>query len=330
MKHDNLQRLDDARRGTHDARLVQLVAGLMESPPRIASTWFYDGRGSALFERICELPEYYLTRTELGIMRGHVAEMADALGPRVTLVEPGSGASSKTRLLLEALAVPVAYVPIDISREPLLAGARRLRVAIPGLRVQPLRADFTAPFDVPPAALRDARRTVVYFPGSTLGNFAHEDAVALLARFADIAGPGGALLVGLDSVKPRAILERAYDDAAGVTAAFNLNALHHLNRELGTNFDPAAFEHRAPWIPLHERIEMHLVARRDLALEIGPADFRLRRGDYLLTEYSHKYTVVSAARLAAAAGLVIRRRWSDAREWFHVLLLERDPVRRDA
>ncbi|HET7203376.1 MAG TPA: L-histidine N(alpha)-methyltransferase [Steroidobacteraceae bacterium] len=322
MEQQKAVRFDDRELDAERARLEQVIAGLSESPPRISPVWFYDQRGSALFQKICELPEYYPTRTELGIMRAHAADMAAALGPNVAIVEPGSGASLKTRLLLDALDAPAAYVPVDISRESLLAAARRLRRDYPPLRVWPVCADFTAAFDLPSAVLRDARRTVVYFPGSTLGNFDFDEAISLLARLAAIAGPDGALLLGLDSVKPASILERAYDDAAGVTAEFNLNALRHLNREVGATFDLSAFEHRAPWVAEHARIEMHLVARRDVSFDVGPASFQLGRGDYLLTEYSHKYTPESAARMTAAAGLAVRRTWSDPREWFRVLLLE--------
>ncbi len=317
-----VERFDELEQVADRARLAQVVAGLRQSPPRISPIWFYDERGSALFQRICELPEYYPTRTELGIMRVHAADMAAEIGPGVAVVEPGSGASLKTRLLLDALEAPAAYVPVDISRESLLAAARHLRRDYPQLRVQPVCADFTAPFDLPAAILRDARRRVVYFPGSTLGNFAADEAVALLARLAAIAGRGGAMLLGLDAVKPASILERAYDDAAGVTAEFNLNALRHINRELGATFDVTAFQHRALWVAEHSRIEMHLVARRAVSFDVGSETFRLARGEYLLTEYSHKYTPDAAARLAAAAGLAVRRTWTDARAWFSVLLLE--------
>ena len=324
MKQHSVVPVDYRDTEAERSRLEQVIAGLGESPRRISPIWFYDQRGSALFERICALPEYYPTRTELGIMRAHASEMAAELGGNVALIEPGSGASLKTRLLLDALDAPAAYVPVDISREYLLAAARRLRRDYPQLRVQPVCADFTAPLNLPSAALSDARRNVVYFPGSTLGNFACDEAVALLARLATVAGPDGAILLGLDSVKPASILERAYNDAAGVTSAFNLNALRHLNRELGASFDLSCFEHRAPWVVGHDRIEMHLVARRDLSFKVGAAAFELARGDYLLTEYSHKYTPQSAARIAAAAGLAVRRTWSDPRDWFSVLLLEPD------
>lgn len=324
MKQHSVILVDDRDPESERARLEQVIADLGQSPPRISPVWFYDQRGSELFERICGLPEYYLTRTELGIMRAHASEMAAELGSNVALIEPGSGASLKTRLLLDVLDAPAAYVPVDISREHLLAAARRLGRDYPRLRVRPVCADFTAPLNLPSAALCSARRNVVYFPGSTLGNFAYDEAIGLLAQLATTAGPDGAVLLGLDSVKPASILKRAYDDAAGVTAAFNLNALRHLNRELGAGFDLSGFEHRAPWVVAHERIEMHLVARRDLSFRVGGSDFQLARGDYLLTEYSHKYTPQSAARIAAAAGLAVRRTWVDPRDWFSVLLLEPD------
>jgi len=304
------------------ARVEEVLTGLREDPPRISPIWFYDRRGSMLFERICELPEYYPTRTELGIMRRHAADMAETLGPRVALVEPGSGASLKTRLLLDALDRPAAYVPVDISGEHLMDAARALRKDYASLKVEPVCADFTRPFTLPAVPLRTARRRIVYFPGSTIGNFPRDEAIGLLARLRQIAGEDGALLLGVDRVKPQAILERAYDDAAGVTAEFNLNALRHLNRELGTDFEPAAFEHRAPWVAEHGRIEMHLVATRDTTFSLDGEDFRLARGDYLLTEYSHKYTLEDATAKAAAAGLALRHAWSDPEEWFSVLLLE--------
>jgi L-histidine N-alpha-methyltransferase len=315
------RRVDDGRRIRPDARIDQLVAGLRRSPPSISPSWFYDQRGSALFERICEQPEYYLTRVELSIMDSHVREMAAALGPRVALIEPGSGSGLKTRRLLGALDSPAAYVPVDISREHLFESAARLRAGHPGLDVHPVCADFTASFDVPTAAVEAARRKVVYFPGSTLGNFAADEAVELLRRFARIAGPGGAVLLGLDAVKPVEVLERAYDDAAGVTAAFNLNALEHINRATGATIDPSAFRHFAPWVAARERIEMRLVARRDVGFDVDAARVRLRRGEYLLTEYSHKYTPRSATRLAAEAGLVVQQAWFDPQRWFGVWLL---------
>jgi len=305
-----------------NVRMERVLAGLRESPKRIEPIWFYDPRGSALFERICTAPEYYLTRTEIGITRADAPEMAAALGPRVVLIEPGSGASLKTRLLLEALRAPRAYVPVDISREQLLATTRRLRDDFPSLQVQPVCADFTEAFKLPNVALNGEARRVVYFPGSTLGNFARPAAIDLLRRMRAIAGTGGAVLLGVDRVKDEAVLERAYNDSAGLTAAFNLNALHHLNRELGADFDPTAFAHRAPWVPDQSRIEMHLVANRELFFSVGGERFEMARGEHLLTEYSHKYTLADVADLAHSAGLAVRSTWSDPQDWFSVLLLE--------
>ena len=307
---------------TRRARVEEVLAGLRDDPPRISPIWFYDRRGSGLFEQICELPEYYPTRTELGIMRANVADMAERLGARIALIEPGSGASLKTRLLLDALDRPAAYVPVDISGQHLMDAARALRRDYPSIKVEPVCADFTRPFSLPAAPLRAARRRIVYFPGSTIGNFPRHEAIQLLARLRALAGEDGALLLGVDRVKAQEVLERAYDDAAGVTAEFNLNALRHLNRELGTDFDLTAFEHRAPWDARHSRIEMHLVARRDTRFSLDGEAFSLARGDYLLTEYSHKYTLEDAAAQAAAAGLALRHAWTDACEWFSVLLLE--------
>jgi dimethylhistidine N-methyltransferase len=302
-------------------RLAGLRAGLQERPMRLSPVWFYDERGSALFERICELPEYYPTRTELAIMQQHAGAIAAMLGPRVALIEPGSGASRKTRLLIEALEQPAAYVPVDISREHLLASARRLKRTYPRLDIHPLCADFTGAFRVPAPALRQARRRVVYFPGSTIGNFPRREAVGLLARLRSIAGEDGAVVLGIDRVKPAAVLERAYNDAAGVTADFNLNVLRHLNREAGTDFDLRGFAHRAPWVAAERRIEMHLVALRDQAFRLDGESFGLSRGEYLLTEYSHKYSLEDAEAMAAEAGLALRQAWSDPAGWFSVLLL---------
>lgn len=303
-------------------RLDRVLAGLRAEPKEIEPIWFYDARGSELFERICKTPEYYVTRTELGILRAHAPQMAAALGPNVALIEPGSGASLKTRLLLEALESTRCYVPVDISREHLLAAARRLRGDYPSLTVHPVCADFTQAFTIPEVALRAASRRVVYFPGSSIGNFSRDTAIELLGRWRKVVERDGAILLGVDRVKSTSILERAYDDAAGITAEFNRNALLHLNRELGATFDPTAFEHRAPWMPVHRRIEMHLVASRTLTFTVGGESIAMSKGEYLLTECSHKYTLADAADIARNAGLAIRDTWSDPQDWFSVLLLE--------
>lgn len=303
-----------------DADVAELAAALGESPPRIPSKYFYDAAGSALFERICEQPEYYPTRTELAIMRAHVHEMAAVLGPDVVLVEYGSGASLKTRLLLAALEAPRAYVPVDVSASALESAAERLTTEFPALSIEPVCADFTRPFALPAAVAPGARRAV-YFPGSTIGNFVAAEARDLLAGMRELAGDGGTALVGADLRKNSTVLRAAYDDAAGVTAAFNLNLLVHVNREFELGLDPHAFRHRARWNAAAGRVEMHLVATRRQHASLAGRQYVIEPGKYLLTEYSHKYRREEFTRLAASAGWHARRTWTDDREWFSVHLL---------
>jgi dimethylhistidine N-methyltransferase len=299
----------------------EVLAGLSRPRKELPCKYFYDARGSALFERICEQPEYYLTRTELAITRRHAADLAAALGPRCLLVEFGSGSSVKTPLLLERLPDPAGYVPVDISREHLLASAAALAARFPGLEVLPVWADFTTPFTLP-APRHPAARRAVYFPGSTIGNFGPDEAVRLLAGIAALGGPGGGLVIGVDLRKPAAAVEPAYNDAAGVTAAFNLNLLARINRELGADFDLDAFEHRAFFDEDHSRIEMHLVSRRPQAVHLGRATVRFAPGEGIRTEYSYKYSREAFARLAHAAGLAVRRVWTDDTGLFSVQYLE--------
>jgi dimethylhistidine N-methyltransferase len=314
--------IDTSRdKSTEKTRRAAVLAGLRKNPPRLSPIWFYDRHGSELFERICELPEYYLTRTELAIMHRHAAGIADALGPGVALIEPGSGASRKTRLLLDNLAELTAYVPVDVSREHLIDVAGDLRRSYPALDIRPVCEDFTKALSIPPAVLRSARRRVVYFPGSTIGNFERPEAIRLMSQMRRTVGRNGLVLLGFDRVKDIDVLERAYDDAAGVTAQFNLNALRHLNQAMNADFDLDAFAHRAAWVPEHSRIEMHLRATRDLEFSVAGESFSLARDEYLLTEYSHKYTMQDAGDMAGAAGMGIREAWSDPDEWFTVLLL---------
>ena len=295
-------------------------AGLRAQPKTLPCKYLYDTRGSQLFERICELPEYYPTRTELEIMREHAGAMARALGPDVLLVEYGSGSSLKTRLLLDVLKNPAAYLPVDISREHLLASAAALQAEYPSLRVEPVCADFSTPFKLP-APARVARRRVVYFPGSTIGNFSFAHAAQLLAEARALCGDGGALLVGVDLRKDRATLERAYDDAQGVTASFNLNLLQRMNRELDADFQLAQFRHRALWNEEHARIEMHLVSAVAQEVQLDGERFQFRAGESICTEHSHKYTPESFARLAERAGLRVVRAWKDPAARFSVQLL---------
>jgi L-histidine N-alpha-methyltransferase len=299
----------------------EVLTGLRSRPKRLSPAYLYDRRGSQLFEAICELPEYYLTRTETGILARYAAQMAACIGEQALLLEPGSGSSRKTRLLLDALPDPAAYVPVDISRSHLLEAARALQAAYPRLEVLPVCADFTQGIALPPLR-RSPSRVVVFFPGSTLGNFDAPDAIRLLERMRRTAGAGGGLLVGVDLVKDAAVLERAYNDAAGVTAAFNRNLLVRLNRELAADFVPERFRHEAVWVPAQSRIEMHLVSVGAQAVHIAGERVEFAAGERLITEHCHKYTAESFASQARAAGWTPRRSWTDQRGYFSVQYLE--------
>lgn len=304
-----------------DALTNDVLDGLKKEPKELSPVWFYDELGSFLFDNICELPEYYITRTELQIMHGHASEMAHAIGPEAALIEFGSGTSMKTRLLLDRLENPVAYVPVDISREHLFTAAGSLAKDYPNIHIVPVCADFTQQVELP-SFIRTAPRRVVYFPGSTIGNFEPSKARELLVRMRELVGKNGAVLIGTDLRKDPRVLERAYADAAGVTAEFNINALRHLNRELGANFDLDAFDHLAVWVEDASRIEMHLVSKRDQVVQIGGEKVHFERGEHLRTEYCHKYTLDSFSDLAATAGLAVKRIWTDANKMFAVQLLE--------
>ncbi len=304
-----------------DDFLGDVLRGLGRRAKTLPCKYFYDERGSVLFDQICELPEYYLTRTELAIMREHAAEMADCLGPRCMVVEFGSGSGRKTRLLLDRLREPTAYVPLDISREHLLRSARALAKAYPRLEVLPVCADFTSDFE-PPTPSRSAARRVVYFPGSTIGNFSPRAATHLMRRVARLVGPGGGFLVGIDLRKGADVLEPAYDDAQGVTAEFNLNLLRRINRELGADFPPEAFRHRAVYNEARGRVEMYLVCRRPLTVHVGGAEIAFRRDESIRTECSYKYSPEGFRSMAAAAGLDVVRAWSDEGGLFSVQYLE--------
>jgi dimethylhistidine N-methyltransferase len=304
---------------------ADVIRGLSQQRRMLPSKYFYDERGAELFERICELDEYYPTRTERTILEEHGEDMARRIGSRARIVEFGSGSAVKTELLLEKLASPVAYIAVDISREQLVATADRLSRRFPELEVLPVAADYTRTMDLPQPASRP-RRTVVFFPGSTIGNLEPADAVQFLTRIRRLVGTDGAALIGADRQKDRATLERAYDDAQGVTAEFNRNLLARINRELGANFDLDCFAHRAIYNAAAGRIEMHLVSRCDQIVQVPdgrgvPAAFAFREGEYVVTEHSHKYTVDGFSGLAAAAGLATERVWSDPQELFSLYLL---------
>ena len=301
--------------------LEDVIAGLSLPQKSLPPKYFYDAAGSRLFERICRLPEYYLTRAELALTRTHIAAIARFAGRRagersnIELIEYGSGESLKTRLLIRALR-PKAYLPVDISGSALERAAARLAREFPWLRIVPVRGDFSRPLDIP-AGPRGRR--VAYFPGSTIGNLTPEEAHAFLARS---RGQAGRMLVGTDLKKDANLLHAAYNDARGVTAAFNLNLLARINRELGGDFDAKRFSHYAFYNAALGRIEMHLVSLRKQAVRIGRHRFGFQRGESIHTENSCKYSVDEFRALAAQAGLRGEKAWMDreARFALHALV----------
>jgi L-histidine N-alpha-methyltransferase len=314
--------IDRSRRDAIDSNIVDgVVAGLRRTPKEISPLWLYDELGSRLFDAICESNEYYPTRTENKIMSLFGVDMAQTLGANIALIEFGSGTSIKTRLLLDRLQMPDAYVPIDISRTHLLDAASSIARDYPWLRVLPVCADFTQPLRLPDRIAQSARK-VVYFPGSTIGNFEPTQARQLLESMCTMVGRQGAILIGIDLKKDVATLERAYNDAAGITAQFNLNVLRHLNRELGSDFFLSAFQHRANWVEASSRIEMRLVSRCKQHVHIGDETIEIARGEYIRTECSHKYTLDSFAQLATTAGLRVQNVWTDPAKMFSVQLLK--------
>lgn len=293
-----------------------LREALVCEPHVISPKYFYDARGAGLFEAICDLPEYYLTRTELGLYEKYAEEMAQAIGPDAEIVEFGAGAMTKIRVLLGALRNPRRYLPLDISDAHLHASAAALAQEFPTLSITPVAMDFSLDFTLP-AAAEDARRRVGFFPGSSLGNFSPPEAQRFLATAAR-ALKGGGLLIGIDLVKDPAILHAAYNDSAGITAAFNRNLLVRANRELGAGFVPGEFAHYAFFNPPLNRVEMHLLCLREQHLRLGDESFSLAAGASLHTENSYKYTLESFRTLASAAGFEPRQVWCDREGWFSV------------
>jgi len=298
----------------------QVLRGLRCSQKAIPCKFLYDERGSQLFERICELDEYYPTRTELAIMRGNASEIVALLGKRCLLIEYGSGSSIKTRVLLDHLTDPAGYVPVDISREHLLQSARALAQRYPGLQVLPVCADYTASYEIPRCRGKVDRR-VVYFPGSTIGNFSVLEAAGFLQHVAKVCGHGGALLIGVDLIKDRATLEAAYNDREGVTAQFMFNLLERINRELDGDFRRERFGYQALYDEDLARVEMYLVSLEAQRVRIGDAEIRLEEGERIHIEYSHKYSFESFRALAAGADLEVGRIWTDPQNLFSVQYL---------
>ncbi|EPC02099.1 hypothetical protein L861_04910 [Litchfieldella anticariensis FP35 = DSM 16096] len=307
----------------HDQHVVEaqtsfrdaVIAGLSATPKSLSPKFFYDRRGSLLFESICQQPEYYLTRTEECILVDASDEIAALVGPDSLLVELGSGASRKIRLLLEAMR-PSRYLGIDISRDFLLESTRRLAADYPWLEVHAAWADFSRRLALPDGIA--GQRTVAFFPGSSIGNFEPPAAQAFLARLRQVLPDGSGVLIGVDLVKDRAVLEAAYNDAAGVTAAFNLNLLERLHRELGVEVEPENFDHLAYYNEAESRIEMHLVSRCRQTLRLEEGHFALEEGERLHTENSCKYSIAGFQALAKRAGYEPTAVWTDPRHLFSV------------
>jgi L-histidine N-alpha-methyltransferase len=297
------------------AFLADVMAGLTRQPKSIPSKYLYDRQGSALFDRITEQPEYYLTRAEDALLRHAVGELAAFLAPRTQLIEYGGCSPKKARIVLDAMEAPAAYVPIDIAAEHLTSGQQSLALEYPGLRVTPVAADFSAPLRItlPPGP------KLAFFPGSTIGNFTPADATVFLRRVATLVGRDGGLLVGVDVKKDPRILWRAYNDDAGVTAEFNRNLLTRINREIGAGFDPMRFRHFAPYNEAEGRVEMHLVSEDTQAVYVAGRLFCFHAGESIHTENSYKYSVLEFRSLARHAGFKPLRTWNDRHFALHYL-----------
>lgn len=318
--HALLESFDDLEPETDDF-LSEVLNGLRATPKTLPCKFFYDEKGSKLFDRICELPEYYPTRTETALLEDIGDEVADCIGPHAQIIEYGCGSVRKIRRVVDALVDPAAYVAVDISKEHLLAAANMLASDYPDLEVHAICADFVQPFTVtPPTAYPEARR-VGFFPGSTLGNFTKEEACAFLAAAAALLGSGGGMLIGIDLKKDVSILKAAYDDAAGVTAAFNMNLLDRINRELRSNFDLDQFEHHVVYNDDAGRIEMHLRSLSDQTVTIDGSAFEFRAGETIHTENSHKYDIEGFQAMARDAGFEPQRVWTDSDDLFSVHFL---------
>lgn len=300
--------------------LEEIQAGLRLPQKMISPKYFYDERGSKLFEKICELPEYYLTRTEVGIMQAHAGEMANAIGPRPYVIEFGIGSGLKTRLLLDALLQPVAFAPVDISAEHLAETVNELALSFPDIEMLPVAADFTQPFPLSRPS-RSPNRNLVYFPGSTIGNFEAAQAGKLLRVMRQMAGKEGCIIIGIDLKKDSYIIDNAYNDSQEITSSFNLNLLRHLNREFGTDFDIGQFRHQAIYDETAGRIEMRLVSQCKQTVRIAGLEANFTEGESIITEYSHKYSPQEFLDLADSAGFAPVQAWTDANQWFGIHLL---------
>ena len=320
MPDKNLQLLQ--RRESRLTRQFRedVLLGLAGAQKQLPCKYFYDQRGSQLFDRICTLDDYYLTDAELTITRQYADQIAGQIGPNCQLIEYGSGSGIKTEILLDCLIDPAAYVPVDISNKHLKKTAARLSRKYPDLQIRPVCVDFARSFRVPECDCRVGRR-VIYFPGSTIGNFVTDQAQRLLTSMASVCGSGGGLVIGADLKKDVAILEAAYNDGPGVTAQFNLNLLHRINRELSADFQLDQFRHRAVYNAVESRIEMYLVSRCSQTVTVGERRFEFHSGETICTEYSHKYDIESFRALASGAGWRVEHVWTDPKHLFSVQYL---------
>jgi dimethylhistidine N-methyltransferase len=300
-----------------DYFLTEVISGLQKPQKELPCKYFYDERGSLLYERICNLDEYYLPRMEMTIMESHIEEMVELLERHILLIEYGSGNCTKTHKLLDNLHDLVAYVPVDICREQLLHVTKELTSAYTQLKIFPVCADFTHDFELP-TVNQPFHRRIVYFPGSTIGNFEPAQAKHLLENIARICHPGGGLLIGVDLKKDPTVLHRAYNDKQGITAAFNLNLLERINRELDCDFQLDCFEHYAFYNPRESRVEMHLISMEDQAVHLDDVTIPFGRGESIWTESSYKYNLNEFEQIAVAAGFKVGHVWTDEQQWFSI------------
>jgi L-histidine Nalpha-methyltransferase len=297
-----------------------VLAGLSRPQRSLPCKYLYDKEGARLFETICELPEYYPTRTEISILQANIEEIATIIGPRANLVDLGSGNGQKTRLLMDYLELPASYCPVDVSHEQLLECSRQLAEDYPGLAIEPVCADYNEPFRMP-ALPPGSGPITVFFPGSTIGNFEPSEAISFLKRMSRLCGEEGGLLIGVDLKKSAHVLNPAYNDSRGVTAQFNLNLLARANRELHSKFELPQFRHHAFYNERANRIEMHLVSRRLQRVPVDGTAFVFARDEPIVTEHSYKYTIGQFRELAAKSGFEVLRHWTDEHRWFSVQYL---------
>ncbi len=305
----------------HDP-IEEILKGLRKRQKELPTKYFYDARGSKLFDQICELDAYYLTRTEIAILKKHIEEIAELVEPRSVIIEFGSGSSAKTRILLDHLKDVAAYMPVDIASEQLQQTVESLRSEYPEVEIAAVNVDYTKSFELPQLS-KTASSRLAFFPGSTIGNFYPQEAVTFVDNVGQVVGSGGGFLIGVDLQKDPAVLDRAYNDRESITAAFNLNMLAHINKAVGANFDLDKFSHYAFYNCAEGRIEMHLISASDQTVEIGGNQVFIQAGETILTEVSYKYTLESFAALSAQAGFETRKIWLDSKEYFSLHYLVR-------